>query len=165
MEAGMGILSWLGLTLQTPYKFSCIPALPSIYTYVLSHMYIHTYIQPYIYTNIHAHIHTYILTSVPKHKKQMKSANIVTANLRKVSFTHVDTKCEVLPNLNNMQNFRNSISFGLNHQNVSHVIYFPYYLICILEVIKNDKWCLKEAHYKLCSTYLISCANFLLKYY
>src|SRR6218665_328335 len=60
-----------------------------------------------------------------------------------------------------MQNFRNSISFGLNHQNVSHVIYFPYYLICILEVIKNDKWCLKEARYNLCSAYLIYWANFI----
>ena len=32
----------------------------------------------------------------------MKSAGIVTAKLQKVSFAYVDTKCEVLPNLNNI---------------------------------------------------------------
>src|SRR6218665_2904151 len=32
---------------------------------------------------------------------------------------------------------------------------FSYYLIGILEVIKNDKWCFKEAHNDLCSAYLI----------
>src|SRR6218665_2499688 len=42
---------------------------------------------------------------------------------------------------------------------------FSYYLIGILEVIKNDKWCFEEAHYNLCSAYLIYCANSLLKYY
>jgi len=40
--------------------------------------------------------------SVPKHTKKMKSGSIVTANFQKVSFVHVDTKCEVLPNLNNI---------------------------------------------------------------
>jgi len=33
----------------------------------------------------------------------------------------------------------------------------------MLEVIQNNKWCLKEAHYNLCSTYLIYWANFGLK--
>src|SRR6218665_1004313 len=35
-------------------------------------------------------------------RKKIKSASIVMANLQKVSFVHVDTKCEVLPNLNNI---------------------------------------------------------------
>jgi len=43
----------------------------------------------------------HVSISVPKHKK-IKSGSIVTANLQKVSFVHVDTKCEVLPNLNNI---------------------------------------------------------------
>jgi len=32
----------------------------------------------------------------------MKSGSIVTANLQKVYFVHVDTKCEALPNLNSI---------------------------------------------------------------
>jgi len=43
----------------------------------------------------------YIL-ECPKTQEKMKSASIVTANLQKVSFVHVDTKYEVLPNLNNI---------------------------------------------------------------
>src|SRR6218665_4158836 len=96
----------------------------------------------------------------------MKSGSMVKANLQKVSFVYVDTKCEVSLNLNNILGFANFFYinlFGLHHQNVSHVIYFPYYLICILEVSKNDKWCLKEAHYNLCSAYLIYWASFWLK--
>jgi len=38
----------------------------------------------------------------PKHKKKLKSGSIVTANFQKVSFVHVRTKCEALPNLNNV---------------------------------------------------------------
>ena len=43
--------------------------------------------------------------------KKMKSGSIVKANLQKVSFVHVDTKCEVLPNLN-AQNFYKSTSLA-----------------------------------------------------
>jgi|SRR6218665_1419787 len=97
----------------------------------------------------------------------MKSGSIVTANLQKLSFVHVDTKYEVLPNFNNIfrghAKFLQINLFGLNHQNVTHFIYFPHHLICILEVIKNDKWCLKRAHYNLCSMYLIYWAHFGLK--
>ena len=39
---------------------------------------------------------------------------------------------------------------------ISQAIYF-------LEVIKNYKGCLKEAHFDLCSAYLIYWANFWLK--
>src|SRR6218665_610621 len=40
----------------------------------------------------------------PKQKTKMKSGSIVTANIQKVSFVHVDTtcKCEVLSNFNNI---------------------------------------------------------------
>jgi len=34
--------------------------------------------------------------------KKIKSGSTVTANPKKVSFVHVDTKGEVLPNLNNI---------------------------------------------------------------
>ena len=45
----------------------------------------------------------YVLARVSQNtRKKMKSGSIVTANLQKVSFVHVDTKCEVLPNLNNI---------------------------------------------------------------
>jgi len=44
--------------------------------------------------------------SVPKQKEKMKSGSIVTANLQKVSFVHFDTKCEVLPTLNNIYGSR-----------------------------------------------------------
>src|SRR6218665_1921285 len=36
----------------------------------------------------------------PKTHEKMKSGSILTANFQKGSFVHVDTKCEVLPNLN-----------------------------------------------------------------
>ena len=43
---------------------------------------------------------------VPKHQKEMKSGSIATATLQKVSFVHVDTRCEVLSNLNYIQGSR-----------------------------------------------------------
>src|SRR6218665_3941400 len=43
----------------------------------------------------------------PKHKNKMKRrGSIVTANLQKVSFVHVDTNFEVLPNLSNIYGSR-----------------------------------------------------------
>src|SRR6218665_2517545 len=55
---------------------------------------------------IHKYVHT---LKCPKTHEKMKSGSIVTANLQKVSFVHVDTKCEVLPDLNNIYGSRRII--------------------------------------------------------
>src|SRR6218665_1270443 len=52
---------------------------------------------------IYIYIYIYIYIRVSQNTmKKMKSGSIVTATLQKVSFVHDDTKCEVLPNLNNI---------------------------------------------------------------
>ena len=92
-----------------------------IYMYIYTHIYtyIHTYIYIHIYLYLYIHIYLYIYTyqtvvitflltlswnlcfsGVPKHKKKIKNGSVESANLQKVSFVLVDTKCEVLPNLN-----------------------------------------------------------------